>query len=173
MAKPPTPPMSFEWYLDGTKWLLAIGAGAIAFGVASLEKTGWRPAYAAFFVYALVLMFSGWAGVQYLFSSYYYASLREGGVAESDDDVKFYKENADTLFGITTWTFAIGMFLFSVFGGLYVFDTWTRQSHEKLEVQALAAGGADLALARKGDQAWILTRYGDGALRWRPLTTPK
>ena len=149
------------------------GNDRIAFGVSSLEKTPWWPAYFAFGLYAPVLMFNGWAGVLYLFNSYYYASLREGGKPATDHLVKGYKANVDLLFGMTTWSFAIGMLLFGVFGGLYVENTWSRQSQEKVEIQALAAGGPDLAIARKGPKAWVLTRYSHGVMAWRPLQTPK
>jgi hypothetical protein len=171
-AAAPAPPKSFEWYLEGVKWLLVIAAGAVAFGVASLEKTPWWPAYVAFGLFAAPLAVASFFGVHYLFNSYMYAGLREANTSPDDLEVVTYKGRADQCFRLTTWGFAIGMVLFAAFGGLYVYDTWVRQDHH-LEIVALATDGPELAVVRRGERTWLLVRHPDGSTGWRPMKTPR
>ena len=168
----PTPPKSFEWYLEGVRWLLVIAAGAVAFGVASLEKTPWWPAYVAFGLFTAPLAIASFFGVHYLFNSYKYADLREANTPADNTEVQKYKGRANRAFLVTEWGFAIGMVLFAVFGVVYVYDTWARQD-DKLEIQAVAAGGPELAVATRGERSWMLVRHPDGSTGWRPMKRPR
>lgn len=169
VARGPAPTKAFEWYLDGVKWLLAISAAAIAFGVACLEKGADAAVYWAFALYVPALMVNSAAGVWYLFWSYEYADARENGLSRRNVDVRLAKSRSNLSFNVVVWSFFLGMVLFGLFGGIYVWSSWNKQQGDSPELQALAPGVTDQAVLRRGDRAWILTRRPDGSLYWRPL----
>ncbi|WP_297693781.1 hypothetical protein [Phenylobacterium sp.] len=172
-------PKSLEWWLDGLKWLVAIGAGAIAFGMASLEKTGFWGAYLAFALYGPLLAFGSAVGVFYLFNRYYHSGLRELGKAADETEevhqanLARYLKRSKAFYRLTVWSLSLGMLLFAVFAGAYVWDLWRKQTDERvLAVQALPPGGPDLAIAQTHGRGYLLHRRPDGSLVWRPLKPP-
>lgn len=173
VVKRPIQTKAFEWYLDGVKWLVAISAGAIAFGVACLEKGAAAPVYWAFAAYVVPLMVTSAAGVWYLFWAYDYADSRESGLQRRHRDVVLAKARYGAAFAIVVWSFTFGMLLFGAFGGAYVWSAWDKQQGDPPEIHALSTGGKDLAILRRGDKAWILMGRGDGSLYWRPLKLPR
>ena len=169
MAKGRPPTKAFEWYLDGVKWLVAISAAAIAFGIACLEKGANAVVYWAFALYVAPLMVTSAAGVWYLFWSYEYADARESGVPRHHPDVVLAKSRSDLAFAIVVWSFTFGMLFFGGFGGFYVWSAWEKQQTDRPEIHALASGRGEPAILQRGEKAWILTHRGDGSLYWRPL----
>jgi hypothetical protein len=172
MAKPPTPPKSLEWYLDGVKWLIIISAGAIAFGLATLEKTAAAPVYGLFAGYAALLSITSTCGMLYLFNFYYYVSLRETGKPNDDAEVTTYKTRADRAYTAVAWSFGLGMAAFAAFAGAYVWDLYEHKQADTPEHHALGGNGPDLAIYQKGDKLWVLQRQPNGALVWRAAKLP-
>lgn len=163
-----TIPKSYELYVEGAKWIVAIVAGLLAFGLAALDAhPGQKVALVLFTLSAVALALAGAAALVYLLYSYTYAGLREAGTSSTDDAVTSSKKVADLAFPTMLWTFGAGILLFAAFEAAHL---WGLRTDDKPVVAHLAADGRRLVIQR-GDRFWLLSRSKGGKPVWLALPT--
>jgi hypothetical protein len=174
-ALPPTPtavPKSYEWYVEGAKWLVAIIAAVLAFGMSSLQAHPGDPTSLILFaVTASVLVVAGGFALTYLLQSYYYAGLRESA-PEKVDEARAVKRICDRAFTGLIWSFSVGMIFFLLFGAAQLWSLRVGED-ERLEVYPLSARSVCAqAVVRDGAALWLLERCSSAAPTWQRLNGP-
>lgn len=167
---PPSPakvevPRSFELYVDGAKWLLAIISGLLVYGFAALkDHPGDDRTLALFASSAVCLGIAAVCALYYLLMSFTVLSRRETGYPTSDELVKRPKRQSNLAFIAMLWTFAAGLLFFVLFGASQLMVL--RTGNGSLQVHA---GAYTSVLVQRGDRLWTLTRMSDGQEKWQPL----
>lgn len=161
-------PKALEWYLDGAKWLIAIATGMLAFSLQTIKGAPQGMAFWVFLVAAGFLVLMIGLGIWYLWTSYYYAALREGGAGRDDAKVIRFKARSDQLFQATFWSFIAGMVLFVAFHATYLVYP---PAKDPPPLQ-LHVGGATI-VAQRGERLWTMTPMPHGAVAWRKVPPPK
>jgi hypothetical protein len=160
---------SFEWYVDGAKWLLAIIAGVLTLGMGALKDARSDWSFWTFGASALVLLAGGAFGVSYLWNAYDYASLREGGAAKDAHAAVERQALNDWLFAGLVWCFRIGMLLFIGFGALAI---WSARPPDPDKLVVTPASGPDaVAIAQRGRHIWLL-KPAAGGYQWLEIAPP-
>ena len=105
----------------------------------------------------------------YLWSSYYYASLREGGAAKDDHAVVERQALNDWLFAGLVWCFRIGMLVFVGFGALTI---WSSRPADTEKLVVTPASGPDVvAVAQRGRRIWLL-KPSPAGYQWVEIAAP-
>lgn len=161
-------PKSFELYVDGARWLLAIIAGLLVFGFDAIKAhPGQGLALGLYAGSAILLAVAAGAALVYLLASYNYASRREGGQPKDDPQVLWVKAQSDRYFATMIWNFLAGLALFVAFGAALL---WGVRGKE--EIVQLHAGGVNSPIIQKGDRFWVLAPGPSGQLGWVALPPP-
>ncbi|MFM5893655.1 MAG: hypothetical protein ACKOQM_04395 [Novosphingobium sp.] len=159
-------PRSFELYIDGAKWILAIVAGLLAYGFDFLKDHSNDDALRFSFAWtAMALCGCAMAAAIYLGSSHFYLASREGGATVKE--AEGYKSISDWSLVAMLTTLAIGLILFAVFG-VVALDQLRKAS----DPPPVLVGMGNGALLQKGGHIWILERDPKGKPKWAPLATP-
>lgn len=173
----------FEMYLEGAKWLLAIIAGMLVYGLDRVTEhpvTGW-PLW-TFTASSACLGVSAAAALYYLLKSFGYASTAAQAISANAAAVPNNDANNEerskipdreqiynrikAAFGIMIWFFSIGGALYLMFGLQQILTI-----KEKPETR-IEAGQRDVFLAR-GERLWVLRSGNKGAIWVRLPDAPR
>ena len=157
----------FEWYVDSAKWLVAIVAGTLTFGLSWLQSiSANEPARSRYAIAAIVLIIAGALALAFIFVSYWYVSQAVSNEVETTKERRT-KLISTLCFILMLLTFTVGMLLFIRFGVAQLTSMPTERPPE-LRLTALQARTSRfVAVAQRGDRLWFLMCQSDGSLVWR------
>jgi hypothetical protein len=164
-----------EMHLEGTKWLLAIMAGMLVYGLDRLTEhpVAGFPLY-LFAASSLGLSVSAAAALYYLLKSYAYASTgaeiepapQDAAAAKNPEREKMYNR-IGIAYSLMIWSFSFGGGLYLLFGLHQIVTIKVPEPETRIETS-----DQDVFLTRAG-QSWVLKNGRKGPVWVRLPDAPK